>query len=109
MDTTAYDAASVTAKIAGGCQAVAFTTGMGNPIGCAIAPVIKITGNSETYTNLGDMLDFDTGGTLTGEKTVSESADELMELLLRVCSGEPVKAEINGADVVAIDQHHMLA
>jgi len=109
MDTTAYDAASVTAKIAGGCQVVAFTTGMGNPIGSAIAPVIKMTGNSETYTNLNDMLDFDTGGTLTGEKTVSESADELMGLLLRVCSGEPVKAEINGADVVAIDQHHMLA
>ena len=109
MDTTAFDAASTTAKIAGGCQAVAFTTGMGNPIGSAIAPVIKITGNSETYKKLNDMLDFDTGGTLTGEKTVSVSADELMELILRVCSGEPVKAEINGADVVSIDQYHMLA
>ena len=109
MDTTAFDAASVTAKVAGGCQAVAFTTGLGNPIGCAIAPVIKITGNIDTYRNLTDMLDFETSGTLSGEKTVPESADELMKLILRVCSGEPVKAEINGADVVSIDQHCMQA
>ena len=109
MDTTAYDAASVTAKIAGGCQVVAFTTGLGNPIGNAIAPVIKITGNSDTGSILSDMIDFVTGDTLIGCKTVAQSADELIELLLRVCSGEPVKAEINGSDVISIDHRHMLA
>lgn len=109
MDTTAFDAASVTAKIAGGCQVVAFTTGLGNPIGSAIAPVIKITGNKETYRKLPDMLDFDSSGTISGEKTVAGSADELMDLILRTCSGELVSAEINGADVVSIDQHNMLA
>ena len=109
MDTAAFDAASTTAKIAGGCQVVVFTTGLGNPIGSAVAPVIKMTGNRKTYDCLTDMLDFETSGTLTGEKTVAEAADELMELLLRVCSGEPVKAEINEAGVVAIDQFNMLA
>jgi altronate dehydratase large subunit len=109
MDTTAFDAASVTAKVAGGCQVVVFTTGLGNPIGCAVAPVIKMTGNRETYGRLRDMLDFESGGTLTGEKTVSQSADELMALLLRTCSGEQVRAEINGSGVVSIDQHNMLA
>jgi altronate dehydratase large subunit len=109
MDTTAFDAASTTAKIAGGCQAVVFTTGLGNPIGSAIAPVVKITGNKDTYDFLTDLIDFDSSGTLTGEKTVLQSADELMDLLIRVCSGEPVKAEINGADVISIDQYHMLA
>jgi len=109
MDTTAYDAASITAEIAGGCQVVVFTTGLGNPIGSAVAPVIKMTGNSETFAKVQDMLDFESSGTLTGEKTIEESADELIELILRVCSGEPVKAEINGADVVSIDQHNMLA
>ena len=108
MDTTAFDAASITAKIAGGCQVVAFTTGMGNPIGSTIAPVIKMTGNMETYRKMGDMIDFESGGTLTGEKTIAQSADELMELILRVCSGEPVRAEINGADVISIDHRHML-
>lgn len=109
MDTTAFDAASVTAKIAGGCQVVAFTTGLGNPIGNAIAPVIKITGNSDTYIKLSDMLDFDSSDTLTGNKTIAGCADELLDLILRVCSGEPVKAELNGADVISIDQHNMQA
>ena len=109
MDTAAFDAASTTAKIAGGCQVVVFTTGLGNPIGSAVAPVVKITGNRKTYDCLEDMLDFETSGTLTGEKTVAQSADELMDLLVRVCSGEPVKAEVNDAGVVAIDQFNMLA
>ena len=108
MDTTAYDVASVTAKVAGGCQAVAFTTGMGNPIGCAIAPIIKMTGNRDTYKNLADMIDFETGGTLTGEKTISQSADEFMELIQSICSGMLVKAEINRADAISIDHHNML-
>ena len=109
MDTTAFDAASTTAKIAGGCQIVVFTTGLGNPIGSAIAPVIKMTGNSNTYARLTDMLDFESGATLSGEKTVAQSADELMDLILRVCGGELVKAEINGADVISIDHFNMLA
>ncbi len=109
MDTTAFDAASTAAKIAGGCQTVVFTTGLGNPIGCAIAPVIKITGNRSTYERLTDMLDFESGGTLCGEKSVAQSADELMALIIRVCNGEKVKAEINGADVISIDQHNMQA
>ena len=108
MDSPAFDAASTTAKIAGGCQTVVFTTGLGNPIGNAIAPVIKMTGNKETFKNLNDMLDFESGGTLTGEKTIAQSADELMKLILRVCSGELVKAEINGADVISIDNHHSM-
>ena len=109
MDTTAFDPASTTAKVAGGCQIVAFTTGLGNPIGCAIAPVIKMTGNRNTYEMLTDIIDFDSSVTLTGEKTVGQSADELMELIIRVCSGEPVKAEINEAGTIAIDHFHMLA
>ena len=109
MDTTAFDAASITAKIAGGCQAVVFTTGLGNPIGSAIAPVIKMTGNKETYAKLSDMLDFDSSGTLTGGATITQSAELLLELVRRVCCGELVMAEINGADVVSIDQYNMLA
>ena len=109
MDTTAFDAASTTAKIAGGCQIVVFTTGLGTPIGCALAPVIKVTGNADTYSSLTDIIDFESSGTLTGEKTVNQSADELLEMILRVGEGELVKAEINGADVISIDQFNMLA
>ena len=45
MDTAGYDISSVTSMVAGGCNAVIFTTGRGTPTGNAIVPVIKVTGN----------------------------------------------------------------
>ncbi|NLT58763.1 MAG: UxaA family hydrolase [Clostridiales bacterium] len=107
METGAYDPVSTVAEVAGGCQTVVFTTGMGNPMGCAIAPVIKITGNRQTYEALTDILDFDTSANLRGEKTVPQVADDLMALILDVCNGRPTKAELNGADVMVIDQYFM--
>lgn len=107
METASYDAISTAAEIAGGCQAVVFTTGLGTPMGCAIAPVIKITGNRDTYARLTDILDFDTSATLRGERTTQEVADDLMRCLADVCNGRLCKAERNEADVLVIDQHCM--
>lgn len=107
METSAYDPISTIAEIAGGCQTVAFTTGMGNPMGCAVAPVIKITGNASTFENMNDIIDFETGANLRGEKTVPQIADEMMAYIIEVCNGRLTKAELNGADVLVIDQHFM--
>ena len=67
MDTAAYDPISTAAEIAGGCQLVCFTSGMGTPMGNAIAPVIKITGNYEAAKRLEDIFDYDTSASLQGE------------------------------------------
>ncbi|MDO4581217.1 MAG: UxaA family hydrolase [Bacillota bacterium] len=107
MDSGSYDPISVTAKIAGGCQLVVFSTGMGNPIGSAVAPVLKITGNHLTYQRMPDMLDFDSSGNLRGQKSVAQLADELLQLIVGVCNGRQTMAELNGADIVGLDQHHM--
>lgn len=104
MDGTAYDVASVASLIAGGAQIVAFTTGMGTPVGNAISPVVKITGNSVTATRLNDMIDFDTSDSISGKKTVEDLGRELLEYIIRVCNGEEVKAEINGISDMAINQ-----
>ena len=106
MDTTAYDCGSITAKIAGGAQLVAFTTGMGNPIGSPVAPVIKITGNHATFEKHNDMIDFDTSASLSGEKSVEELGEELLDFTLSVCCGRETKAEINEAGVVFVNQRH---
>lgn len=106
MDATAYDVASTLAKIAGGAQVVIFTTGMGNPVGCSMAPVMKVTGNRRTASVLGDIIDFDTSPSISGEKTTEELGQEMFEQLLRICEGESVKAEENQAFGVAIDPLH---
>lgn len=109
MDGTAYDVASVVSLIAGGAQIVAFTTGMGTPVGNAIAPVVKITGNSNTAVYLEDMIDFDTSASISGTKSVEELGKELLEYIVRICNGEEVKAEINGISDMAINQFYSYA
>ena len=104
MDTAAYDICSTVAKIAGGSQVVVFTTGMGNPIGTAIAPVIKMTGNADTAQMLEDIIDFDSSASIRGEKTVEQLGEELLAYIMRVASGELVKAEVNEAFDMGINQ-----
>ena len=43
-----------------------------------------------------DIIDFSTGGVISGEKSVEECGDELLDLVLQVASGEiKTKAELN--------------
>ena len=107
METGAYDPISTAGEIAGGCQMVVFTSGMGNPMGNAIAPVLKITGNHGTAQRLTDIIDFDTSANLRGEKLLSEVADELFQFVLDVANGRPTFAELNQADVMLLDQYMM--
>ena len=107
MESAAYDAVSTTVEISGGCQIVAFTTGMGNPMGNPVAPVFKITGNKHTYEWLNDIIDFDASLVISGEKTLDELADDMLAEIIEICNGKPTVAELNGADVVDLDQYYM--
>lgn len=106
MDSTAYDVASTVAKIAGGAQVIAFTTGRGTPVGNAVAPVIKITGNHDTFTRLNDMMDYDTSSSYTEGVSIEALGEDLLKYIIDVCSGRLVKAEENGISDMAINQLH---
>ncbi|MCJ7594732.1 MAG: UxaA family hydrolase, partial [Desulfobacterales bacterium] len=58
MDTPAHDIEQLTGMVAGGAQIILFTTGRGTPIGSPIAPVIKITGNRNTYLGMKAHIDI---------------------------------------------------
>ncbi|MTI47178.1 MAG: altronate dehydratase [Firmicutes bacterium] len=104
MDTPGYDIASVTAMVAGGCQAVIFTTGRGTPTGHALAPVIKITGNSDTYKKMIDNMDIDVSSIITGEKSIEEVGGMLLDELIEVANGKTTKAESFGFSDICIDR-----
>lgn len=93
MDTPGYDIESVSGMTAGGAQVLIFTTGRGTPIGNPLMPVIKVTGNCETYERMRDNIDFDASGAVEGTSTIDELGEDLLDLLERVCSGEQTKAE----------------
>lgn len=103
MDTPGYDIASVTSMVAGGCNVVVFTTGRGTPTGHALAPVIKVTGNRETFRHMEDNMDFDASGVTMLEKSVEDVAAELLTEVLAVCDGRPTKAESFGFSDIAVD------
>jgi altronate hydrolase len=97
--TPGNDVESVTAQVGAGANVVLFTTGLGTPTGNPIAPVIKISTNSELAQRMPDIIDLDTGTIISGDKTVEETGENILELASKVASGEvKTKAELLAQD-----------
>ena len=96
MDTPGNNPSSVGGIIAGGCQLVVFSTGLGTPTGNAIAPVLRLTANGRTARTMADNIDFDAQATIYGPQSMEELRDELIDQIIRVCNGEPTCAEALG-------------
>lgn len=79
-----------------GAQLTFLVTGRGNVVGSAVAPVIKITGNSKTYAHMSEDMDFDAGRVLSGECGMEELTGDLAKLVRRVAAGEETKGERMG-------------
>ncbi|RLE57820.1 MAG: altronate dehydratase [Thermoprotei archaeon] len=94
MNTPGFDIESVTGMVAGGAQVVLFTTGRGTPVGSAIAPVIKVTANSETYRKMRDIIDFYAGTVIEGVETIKQVGEKLFKELIEVLNGKLTKSEI---------------
>lgn len=102
MDEPGYDPESVTGIVAAGAQIVVFTTGRGTPLGSAVAPVIKITGNPRTYKTMNDNIDINAGTVIEGKETIEEVSRRIFEKVLKVASGEKTKAEVLGHTELAL-------
>ena len=97
--TPGNDVECVTAQVGAGASVVLFTTGLGTPTGNPIAPVIKISTNNSLAQRMQDIIDIDTGDIITGGKTVEEAGNAILDLAVRVASGEVrTKAELLGQD-----------
>ena len=88
--TPGNDVESTTALAGAGANLIVFTTGLGTPTGNPVAPVVKVSSNSALAERMPDLIDFDAGTVVRGKQSVAAAADQLLELLLRVASGETV-------------------
>jgi altronate hydrolase len=94
--TPGNDVECVTAQVGAGASVVLFTTGLGTPTGNPIAPVVKLSTNSSLARRMNDIIDIDTGGVVSGETTIARMGEEILELVIKVASGETrTKAELN--------------
>jgi altronate hydrolase len=94
--TNPNDTEGIMDLIAAGSQIVLFVTGRGSVIGSPVAPLVKVTGNSQTFRRMSEDMDFDAGRILTGDVTMPAAADELRDLIVRVAQGEQSKPESLG-------------
>jgi len=92
--TPGNDVECVTAQVGAGASVVLFTTGLGTPTGNPITPVIKLSTNTALAQRMPDIIDIDTGAIITGESTIEQMGEVVLEQVIRVASGElQTKAE----------------
>ena len=107
MNYESHDGEVVTGMIGCGAQMVAFTTGRGNPTGHPIAPVLKITGNAKTYASMAENFDFDASPIISQGVSVEEMGEELLQMVIRVASGELTSAErFGGRELFCVGRRH---
>ena len=95
--TPGGDVECVTAQVGAGANLVLFTTGLGTPTGNPVAPVVKLSTNSTLAQRMQDIIDIDTGKIISGEATIPQIGEAVLELVIKVASGEiQPKAELKG-------------
>ena len=90
------DNAEIAELISCGAQIILFSTGRGSVVGSAIAPVIKVCANPDTWKRMGDDMDVDAGRILEGRAALPEVGVEIRDLVLSVGAGERTKSELLG-------------
>ncbi len=100
--TPGNDVESTTGTTGSGAQIILFTTGLGTPTGNPVSQVIKISTNTKLALKMPDIIDFNTGSIISGEKTIDQTGEEILDFIIEVASGR-VKAkavELNQNDFI---------
>jgi altronate hydrolase len=97
--TPGNDVEATTGKAASGATLILFTTGLGTPTGNPVASTIKIATNSTLAKKMGDIIDIDTGEIISGQKSIKQMGEEILEYCIKAASGEIIpKAVLLGQD-----------
>jgi altronate hydrolase len=79
---------ATTGKAAAGATLILFTTGLGTPTGNPVCPVIKVATNSVLAKKMSDIIDIDCGPIISGEKSIEEMGEDILEYCIKAASGE---------------------
>lgn len=97
--TPGNDVESTTAMAGSGATIMLFTTGLGTPTGNPIAPVVKLSSNSNLAQKMPDIIDIDCGPVIRGEKTIEQMGEEILDFIIEVANGnKKTKATILNQD-----------
>lgn len=92
--TPGNDVESTTGLAGSGANIILFSTGLGTPTGNPVCPVIKVATNDQLTARMPDIIDFNTGGIISGAETIESCGEKLLDLIIEVASGRiKTKAE----------------
>ncbi len=86
--TPGNDVLATTGMAGAGATIQLFTTGLGTPTGNPICPMVKLSTNTKLAQKLPEIIDIDCGPIISGEKTVEQSGEEVLEYIIKLASGE---------------------
>jgi altronate hydrolase len=90
--TPGNDVECTTAQASAGANIILFTTGLGTPTGNPVAPVLKLATNSTLAQRMPDTVDFDCGAVISGEATLEEMGERVLDLVIDTASGNRLTA-----------------
>jgi altronate hydrolase len=85
--TPGNDVESTTGTTGSGAQIILFTTGLGTPTGNPVSQVVKLSTNTKLADRMPDIIDFNTGSIISGEKTINQVGEEILDFIIEVASG----------------------
>ncbi|WP_114781876.1 UxaA family hydrolase [Botryobacter ruber] len=85
--TPGNDVESTTGMAGAGCNVQLFTTGLGTPTGNPISPVVKVSSSTSLAQRLPDIIDIDAGPVISGEATIQELGEDMLEYIIGLASG----------------------
>jgi altronate hydrolase len=86
--TPGNDVEATTGKAASGATLILFTTGLGTPTGNPVCPTIKVSTNAALTKRMNDIIDIDTSPIISGEKTIPEMGEMILDYCIKAASGE---------------------
>lgn len=93
--TPGNDVESTTGTTGSGAQIILFTTGLGTPTGNPVSQVIKVSTNTKLAERMPDIIDFNTGSIISGEKTINQVGEEILDFIIEVASGRTIAKAVD--------------
>ena len=93
QEGTHADSQAMTYMAAAGCHLIIYPTGRGGSFGHAICPLIKVTGNPETWARMGDDFEINASTIMEGKESIESVGKRIFNEVLAVASGKKTIGE----------------
>jgi len=93
---------AITYMAAAGVNIIVFATGRGGVFGHAICPVVRVTGNPETWARMNEDMDINASTIMEGKESIEGVGKRILDEVVAVASGKSTISEELGLDNFAV-------